>query len=109
VDVSDADAVLLEAFERYRTLHQRPDVTDLLASGECFYEVPFSYAPPDQAGTCIRGAIDCLVVTPDGTATILEFKTGGARPEHQEQARLYREALESTGAFERVEVRLCYA
>jgi ATP-dependent exoDNAse (exonuclease V) beta subunit len=109
VDVPDASALLIEAFERYRAARLQPEIDALLASGSCFYEVPFSFVPAVGDRVCIRGVIDCLVIAPDGRATVLEFKTGAPQPEHQAQAALYQQALEATGTFEQVAVRLCYA
>ena len=39
-----------------------------------------------------RGTIDCLVQTSPTTITVLEFKTGRRRAEHDVQLRLYRDA-----------------
>ena len=37
----------------------------------------------------VRGSIDCLVIHPDGTVRVLEFKTGAPRPEHAHQLDIY--------------------
>jgi ATP-dependent exoDNAse (exonuclease V) beta subunit len=99
-DVADSGALMDQAVTLFRALADRADVRDLLASGDCFYEVPFSYRPPDRPGDVIRGAVDCLVRRPDGRFVVLEFKTGRPRPEHAAQAAIYiaalREALGST-------------
>ena len=58
-----------------------PTCWPLLAAGTCYFEVPFSLRSPDgRPGDVVRGVIDCLVVRPDGSATVLEFKTGEAPP-----------------------------
>jgi ATP-dependent exoDNAse (exonuclease V) beta subunit len=44
-----------------------------------------------RAGRIVRGTIDCLVMSGD-VVTVLEFKTGRPRREHELQATLYRAA-----------------
>ena len=62
----------------------------LMDGGRAEYEVPFSAQGP---GGFVQGAIDCVVSRPDGSLTVLEFKTGAKRPEHARQAALYAAAL----------------
>ena len=45
---------------------------------------------------------------PDGRVTVIEFKTGGRRPEHEAQADLYARALASVLAATAVDVRVVY-
>ena len=97
------------AIELYRSLRGQPDVAALLASGQCHYEVPFSFLPPEQPGHVVRGAVDCLVVAPDGGATVLEFKTGRPRPEHEAQVALYAKAMEAAFGQGPVSTRICYS
>jgi hypothetical protein len=59
---------------------------------------------PDQV---VRGVIDCLVLSTDA-ATVLEFKTGSRRPEHERQAEVYRQAVVAVVGDIPVRVRLCY-
>jgi RecB family exonuclease len=73
--------------------------------------VPFSYQPrngdlADQV--LIRGVVDCLVVTPDGQVTVLEFKTGQPRPEHERQAGVYADAIGALFGQNRVAVKIVY-
>jgi ATP-dependent exoDNAse (exonuclease V) beta subunit len=70
-------------------LSSRQEVRTAYESGECWHEVPFTMK--DGSGI-VRGSIDCLVRSRDGTVTVLEFKTGRRRPEHREQTELYRKA-----------------
>ncbi len=53
--------------------------------------------------------VDCLIVGPDGSATVLEFKTGEARPEHQAQAALYGEAMNALLGLTTVSVNVLYS
>ena len=109
VDVVDLARLSAAAVRLYRALRQRSDVAALLEAGECFYEVPFSFEPPDRPGDRVRGAIDCVVVAADGSATVLEFKTGAVRPEHDAQARVYAEAIKAALKTPDVEFHVLYA
>jgi ATP-dependent exoDNAse (exonuclease V) beta subunit len=57
----------------------------------------------------VRGTIDCLLCQPDGDISVLEFKTGRPRPEHEAQAALYRDAALSLFPGRRVVTQLLYA
>ena len=48
-----------------------------------------------EPGGLLRGTIDCLVQDAAGVVTVIEIKTGRARPEHQAQLDLYLEAARS--------------
>jgi ATP-dependent helicase/nuclease subunit A len=109
VDVPDAGALIASVARLYSNLRARPDVQALLGGGRCFYEVPFSYAPPARPGEYIRGAIDCLVLAEDGSATVVEFKTGAPRPEHERQVEVYVQALRVALGHDRVQARVIYA
>jgi len=80
-----------------------------MAGGRCFYEVLFSYDPPSRPGERVRGSVDCLILSDDGSATVLEFKTGRPRPEHEAQATLYAEAIRAAFGHDRVSARVLYA
>ncbi len=75
-----------EAVRSYRALVSRPDVLALFKDGRAWHEVPVSAR---EAGSVLRGAIDTLVVGPDGRASVLEFKTGRASEAHQRQLARY--------------------
>jgi hypothetical protein len=92
VDIEDTPALAAEAASLYRAFRGRPDVAALLGQGRCFYEVPFSYSPPDRPDERVRGVVDCLVLG-EVEAAVVEFKTGERRPEHAAQARLYADAI----------------
>ena len=98
------------AFEKdvicgYGALLRRPDVRQVYVSGEALHEVPFTMR---LEGTIVRGTIDCLIRSTSGRVTILEFKTGRPRPEHERQANLYRRAAEALFPGAEVETRLVY-
>jgi ATP-dependent helicase/nuclease subunit A len=109
VDIPDLDETIHEAVETYLVLRRRPDVEAVLASGVCYYEVSFSYDPPDRPDLRVRGMVDCLVLSPDGTATVLEFKTGRPRPAHDRQAAEYARAVGAALGISTVEGRVIYA
>ncbi|MDO8795057.1 MAG: UvrD-helicase domain-containing protein [Vicinamibacterales bacterium] len=92
--------------EACRNLTRQSDLTALLASGEVYHEVPFS-ARID--GEIRRGVLDCLVRTPDGHVTVVEFKTGRPRPEHAAQIEVYRQAAAVLFPDAEVSARLFHA
>ncbi len=104
----DRAALSLEAASLYRAFRARPDVEALLGSGQPYWEVPFFYDPPERPGDRIRGVVDCIVVAPDGSATILEFKTGRPRPEHEIQAAWYARAVAAALPVGPVRARILY-
>jgi ATP-dependent exoDNAse (exonuclease V) beta subunit len=104
----DQASVTGQAASLYRTFRSRPDVVSLLGAGECHYEVPFFYDPPDRPGERVRGLIDCLVIAPDGSATVVEFKTGQPRAEHQAQAEWYVRAVQAAFGAGPVLARILY-
>ena len=69
------------------------------------YEVPFSLRLPEVPGEpvrVVRGAIDCLLVRPDGDVTVVEIKTGRPLPWHRNQLALYVRAAEALAPGARV-------
>jgi hypothetical protein len=103
--VADPFALVARVAEAYLAMLRRPGLLPLLESGECWYEVPFSSTAvagmPAGAGdldtgrpfgrgpVIVRGTIDCIVRRPGGELTVLEFKTGRPRPEHEVQLQVY--------------------
>ncbi|HWP99795.1 MAG TPA: 3'-5' exonuclease, partial [Vicinamibacterales bacterium] len=105
--LEDEAATVARAVEAYGRLARRPDVQELLASGERAHEVPISFlAAPDLI---VRGSIDLLVRRPDGSMIAVEFKTGAPRPAHRRQLELYVRAVAGLSAGAQVEGRLIYA
>jgi ATP-dependent helicase/nuclease subunit A len=86
----DVDEVITAAVERFEQLMARGDLAALLAEGRRYHEVPIALR---AGGAILRGVIDAIVIRPDGTIAVLEFKTGVRRPEHQAQLDGYLEAV----------------
>jgi len=104
---ADAEAIaIVDVVATFRALCQRPDIRALYSRGEVMHELPFAFRADGQF---VRGTIDCLVRTPDGRIVVLEFKTGRPRPEHDEQAELYRRAVVAIAPGAAVEARVIYA
>jgi ATP-dependent helicase/nuclease subunit A len=88
--VANTGALVADACRCYAALASRQEVTSLLGTARCLYEVPFSLLDEDGAGRAIlRGSIDCLALMPAGRAVVMEIKTGGAQPWHQRQLEVY--------------------
>jgi ATP-dependent helicase/nuclease subunit A len=107
VDIPDLEQIGREALTRYRRLRSDAALLELFAAGQALFEVPFSVVAPDQPGECLRGVIDCLVVTAD-RATVVEIKTGRPRAEHEQQVELYRRAAVQICPGRAIDVRLLY-
>lgn len=108
VDLVDVTPTLERAVHLLLSVWRDPDLAALLTRGTPHFEVPFSWFDPAQPGTCLRGAVDCLVRLPEGDVVVLEFKTGRPRPEHQQQLDLYVRAMTSVFADAAVRGRVCY-
>jgi ATP-dependent exoDNAse (exonuclease V) beta subunit len=108
VDAEDAAELATRAVHLFLALRQQSRIVNLLDSGTCLYEVPFSYVPPNRPEVCLRGVIDCVVIVPSGPVVVLELKTGVPHPEHKAQAALYRDAAAAAFGRADVEVLVCY-
>jgi ATP-dependent exoDNAse (exonuclease V) beta subunit len=97
-------AVIAEAVARFREISSQEDVRALYRQGQPLHEVPFAIRID---GRIVRGTIDCLITSED-RVTVLEFKTGRARPEHLAQAEVYRAAAQALFPAKQVESRLVY-
>jgi ATP-dependent helicase/nuclease subunit A len=107
-DVTDLHGLGAEAMAMYQDLRTAPGLAELLASGTCLHEVPFSYRRPDQPAEIVRGVIDCLVMTAQ-RIVVVELKTGAPRPEHEVQTELYRRAIGQVSGGISVEARIYYS
>jgi ATP-dependent exoDNAse (exonuclease V) beta subunit len=128
VDVVNVDALCARAASAYLTLAERADVREMLESGTCYYEVPFTFIDRSRGPTparrapafedslssrvaagaiVVRGRIDCVVDRGD-RLSILEFKTGGPRPEHDEQISMYVDALRIVFPSREIDARVIY-
>jgi ATP-dependent exoDNAse (exonuclease V) beta subunit len=103
------------AVEAFLHLRRRTEVASLLDDAECEYELPFSLRPAASGGSgtagppvVVRGSIDCLARRADGTATVLELKTGRRRDWHQHQLDLYVRAARCLFPGLTVDGRLVY-
>jgi len=108
VDVVDVGELARQAAEVVIAIRSQPEVAALLASGASFHEVPFSHRSSARPDERMRGAIDCLVLSDDGRATILEFKTGRPRPDHGRQAAIYADAARNALPDCTVDVKIIY-
>jgi len=102
----DVDALIHGAVDAHAAICAREDVRVLHAAGRTLHEVPFTVTID---GRILRGTVDCLVETAPGRFTILEFKTGRARPEHQTQVDLYLQAMRQVFPDALIDARLIYA
>jgi len=106
-EVDDVRAVAGRAAGVFLEFRRRPDIAVLLDAGLADYEVPISLRPPGGTGF-VQRAMDCVVTSPGGGLTILEFKTGAKRPEHQQQAAQYAAALSAACPGRTVDVKILY-
>jgi hypothetical protein len=75
----------------YRAICRRRDMRALYTAGDRLHEVPFTMR---LGGGVLRGTIDCLIRTAPDRMTMLEFKTGRPRDDHQVQLDLYCQAAQ---------------
>jgi ATP-dependent exoDNAse (exonuclease V) beta subunit len=94
------------ALDAYHAITARSDIRAIYLAGERMHEVPFTMRVEEGI---VRGTIDCVVRTAPNRMTLLEFKTGRPRPEHQAQLDLYRRAAEQIFPDALVDARLVYA
>jgi len=106
ITVADRETIVTRAAAAYRAFSAHADLRSLYGSGDVFHEVPFSLAMEERV---VRGTIDCLVHVEGGPVTVIEFKTGRPRPEHQAQADLYRQAAQILFPGTEVVTRLVYS
>jgi ATP-dependent helicase/nuclease subunit A len=85
----DAAATVGRAIEAWTAITEKPEVRELLQSGERLHELPFSMVDQEKPGRVRRGTIDCLIRRPGGTIVVIEFKTGSPSPFHQIQLDIY--------------------
>jgi len=106
--VRDARTLATRAVDAWRSMRDRQDVTQLLGGGDRLHEVPFSMVVNEEPRRILRGSIDCLVRRPDGSVTVVEFKTGRPKPEHEIQLGLYVRAAQAMYPGSTVDGRLVY-
>ena len=106
------DDIVARAVEGVRALRDRSDL-EWLRSASCLYEVPFSLElagddRPVSPRTIVRGRIDCVATTADGSLTVVEIKTGRRRAWHRTQLELYVRAARAIAPQASVVGRLVY-
>jgi ATP-dependent helicase/nuclease subunit A len=106
LDPPIGDAELEAGVRLAARLSSDPRVVARLAGGRAFYEVPFSLRVDAQ--TIVRGSIDCLIESGDGTISVVELKTGTARPGHEAQLGVYVQAARALFPDRNVEGLLVY-
>jgi ATP-dependent helicase/nuclease subunit A len=104
VDIEDRTTLCRDAATAYRAICSRPDLRELYRAGAVLHEVPFTMATD---GRIVRGTIDCIIATEE-SITVLDFKTGRARPEHAHQVELYGKAVQAMHPGVRVDARVIY-
>jgi ATP-dependent exoDNAse (exonuclease V) beta subunit len=102
--VDDLGVLCARAADAYRAFVTNAEICAIYRSGEPLHEMPFSL---EVDGHVVHGAIDCLVRR-ERSVTVLEFKTGRPRPEHQAQAELYRRAAAALFPEAAVDARVVY-
>ena len=107
IDESEGVAAIVDAaIAAYASICTRREVRELYAAGRTLHEVPFT-ATID--GKTLRGTVDCLVETAPNRLTILEFKTGRPRPEHQAQVDVYLRAMRQAFPASTIDAILVYS
>jgi len=104
VDIEDRTTLCRDAATAYRAICSRPDLRELYRAGDALHEVPFTMAID---GHIVRGTVDCIIAT-EQSITVLDFKTGRARPEHARQVELYGKAVQAMHPGVRVDARVIY-
>ena len=102
---STAAELIDRALSSYGAICGRPEIRSVYQSGDRWHEVPFTMR---LAGKIVRGTIDCLVQTTRGAMTLLEFKTGRRRLEHDVQLGFYREAAARLFPGMTIEAKIVY-
>ena len=104
VDIEDRATLCRDAARAYRAICARPDLRELYRGGDALHEVPFTMVAD---GRIVRGTIDCIIAA-DESITVLDFKTGQARPGHAHQVELYGKAVQAMYPGRRVDARVIY-
>jgi ATP-dependent helicase/nuclease subunit A len=104
VELGSRESLIQEVTAGFRQIASRRDIQEIYLSGRAHHEVPFTM---QADGRIVRGTIDCLVTSAD-RVTVLEFKTGRPRHEHQAQIEVYRAAARALFPDMPVESRLVY-
>ncbi len=104
VELGERDSLIREVMAGFRQIASRSDIRELYLSGRPYHELPFTL---QADGRIVRGTIDCLIAS-EHEITVLEFKTGRPRQEHQAQIEVYCAAARALFPDLPVESRLVY-
>jgi hypothetical protein len=75
------------ALDVLHRLASRPELTALIRGADVQHEVPVSWRGAD--GGVVRAVVDMVARRPDGSATVVEFKTGAPRASDERQLEAY--------------------
>jgi ATP-dependent exoDNAse (exonuclease V) beta subunit len=111
-DPETIDRLAVQSVEIFDRLCDHPDLVSR-RHREFLFEVPFSFHDPSSPATSsgaeiVAGTIDCLAKGGDNCVTVLEFKTGAARPEHRRQLDAYLAAARAMFPDAKVDGRIVY-
>ena len=104
-DAAEIDLVIDRAIASHASICARDDVRMLYSSARRYHEVPFTMA---RDGGLLRGTVDCLVERAPGRLTVLEFKSGRPRAEHEAQVEIYLEAMREVFPGASIDAQLIY-
>jgi ATP-dependent exoDNAse (exonuclease V) beta subunit len=108
--IADVEEIVSQARQALTELRTHPDVIGVFGDGAPIrwrrHEVPFSLRDGDRV---VRGTIDCLVERDTGVIEVLEFKTGRASTDHQQQLATYVNAARAIFPGRVVAGKLVYA
>ena len=87
VSRGESDALRAEVQGGVESVALRADVVALVAGAGLRHELPISWRGLD--GEVVRAVVDLVVLRPDGSAVVVEFKTGTPRESDQRQLDAY--------------------
>jgi ATP-dependent exoDNAse (exonuclease V) beta subunit len=104
VELADREPLIKRVMAGFRQIASRGDIRALYSSGQPYHELPFTMRAD---GRIVRGTIDCLIAS-EAQVSVLEFKTGRPRQEHQAQIEVYSAAARALFPDLPVQSRLVY-
>ncbi len=104
VELADREPLIKQVIAGFRQIASRANIRELYSSGRPYHELPFTMRAD---GRIVRGTIDCLIAS-EAQVSVLEFKTGRPRQEHQAQIEVYSAAARALFPDLPVQSRLVY-